>query len=161
MKNEDLGQNSVEGTSNSRRNLLKALTAGGAAAAVAPSEWTKPALKSIALPAHAQTTGGGDDCNLTNLEVWGLNGSFSMSITLTADADCGGRATMTIYNEDGLQIGICTNATTPFGNGEISWSCSADGGLSESGLRLNDGETTTVSVEFEDGCSCTFVRAAS
>jgi len=41
-----------------RRRALKALTAGGALAGVSslPQRWTKPAIDSIVLPVHAQTT---------------------------------------------------------------------------------------------------------
>ena len=45
-----------ESTENPRRNLLKALAGTGAAATLAPEQWTKPVLNTILLPAHAQTT---------------------------------------------------------------------------------------------------------
>ena len=40
----------------SRRKLLKTLTATGAAATVIPAVWSKPLVESVVLPAHAQTT---------------------------------------------------------------------------------------------------------
>ena len=40
----------------SRRKLLKTLTATGAAATVIPAVWSKPLVESVILPAHAQTT---------------------------------------------------------------------------------------------------------
>ncbi len=42
-----------------RRNLLKALTAGGGAATLSqlPKSWKKPVVDSVVLPSHAQTTG--------------------------------------------------------------------------------------------------------
>lgn len=45
---------------NSRRNLLKALTVGGGAVTVTrlPATWSKPAVETVMLPAHAQTTSG-------------------------------------------------------------------------------------------------------
>lgn len=42
-----------------RRNLLKALVAGGGAFAMGktvPQSWVKPMVKSVVLPAHAQTS---------------------------------------------------------------------------------------------------------
>jgi hypothetical protein len=62
--------------SSSRRRLLKALTAGGAGAAITakllPASWTRPVVDSVLLPAHAQATG--------------FSGSFSTSGVVLADA---------------------------------------------------------------------------
>lgn len=40
-----------------RRRLLGTLVAGGAAGAALPSQWKKPVIDAVMLPAHAQTTG--------------------------------------------------------------------------------------------------------
>lgn len=48
------------GSSDSRRRLLKAILAGGGAVTTVkalPEKWTAPVMKTVILPAHAQTTG--------------------------------------------------------------------------------------------------------
>ena len=44
-----------------RRTLLKATGIAGLGAIVLPSSWTKPVLKSVVVPAHAQTTPAADE----------------------------------------------------------------------------------------------------
>ncbi|MCK5360195.1 MAG: twin-arginine translocation signal domain-containing protein [Gammaproteobacteria bacterium] len=43
-------------TSNTRRKALKAIGAGGVIAGTIPGSWTTPVVKSVLLPAHAQTS---------------------------------------------------------------------------------------------------------
>jgi len=66
-------------SSTGRRTLLKKMGAGGgvlATASAVPGEWTKPIVKGILLPAHAETTATdslpGDICNPEYgfLDVW-------------------------------------------------------------------------------------------
>lgn len=40
-----------------RRNILKGIAATGAVTAAAPMSWKKPAINSVVIPAHAQTSG--------------------------------------------------------------------------------------------------------
>ena len=49
----------------SKRNLAKAMSVAGAGVAV----WNKPAVNSVSLPAHAQTTG----CNSVTLAITGVD----------------------------------------------------------------------------------------
>lgn len=44
--------------SDPRRSLLKTLAVGGVAGAALPTQWSKPMIDSVVLPAHAQTTSG-------------------------------------------------------------------------------------------------------
>ena len=41
---------------NSRRSLLKKLAVGGIAGAALPTQWSRPVVDSVMLPAHAQTS---------------------------------------------------------------------------------------------------------
>jgi hypothetical protein len=56
---------------NSRRSLLKKLAVGGIAGAALPTQWSRPVVDSVMLPAHAQTSdssvygGGGASGNNT------------------------------------------------------------------------------------------------
>lgn len=50
-------QQPTEKDESPRRKLLKTLAAGGVAGAALPATWSKPAIDSVMLPAHAQTTG--------------------------------------------------------------------------------------------------------
>ncbi|GJL81594.1 MAG: hypothetical protein DHS20C01_12280 [marine bacterium B5-7] len=169
--NKDIETGQNETTSNpSRRKLLKALTAGGAVAAVAPSEWTKPALKSVMLPAHAQSTGGGggggggDDCIVMN--GWAFVGdlpdyahSFSMSVVGKLDNSCGqGIGTVRVISNTGETIVTCTNVRAGSSPGFlISFSCSES--FANPGTVPDEGELVTFIAEFDNGCSCTIVRA--
>jgi hypothetical protein len=48
------------GQKHDRRQLLKIFTIGGVATAlVLPTRWTKPLVKSVIVPAHAQASPGG------------------------------------------------------------------------------------------------------
>ena len=47
---------SSPGASSTRRKLLKASGVAGIAAIVLPKSWTKPIMKAVVVPAHAQTT---------------------------------------------------------------------------------------------------------
>ena len=51
-----LEEKDTKSTSNSRRKVLKAIGVGGVLAGTIPSSWTKPVVKSVILPAHAQTS---------------------------------------------------------------------------------------------------------
>lgn len=156
MKKDDIkaGENK---TSTSRRRLLTALTAGGAAAITAPSEWTKPALKAVMLPAHAQTSpGAGGDCTYRGIHAWGLAASFCMSVSVHADADCGSSATVEVRNGSGALLVMCTRPTSgPFGNDLVSWSCCGN-----TITNVQNGELVTFDVEFSNGCSCRQVVTA-
>ena len=61
-KNKDLEKTgsdiSTEKTNNkkSRRNILKKLAVGGIAGAALPTQWSRPVVDSVMLPAHAQTS---------------------------------------------------------------------------------------------------------
>ena len=145
-----------------RRKLLKALTAGGATAAIAPSEWTKPALKSVMLPAHAQSTGTGEDC--ARITGWGGgNGDrqcFSISVTGLLDASCGqGIGTVTVYRSDGSVWGNCFGVPAGADPGFLpSFSCSNRSELAGNQSTTNNiptaGDVITVVAEFDNGCSC-------
>jgi hypothetical protein len=117
------------------------------------------------LPAHAQTTppdGGGEppvggDCTLNSLAAWALLTSFSSSITVIAEGDCGSTATVQVRNSDGELLVECTNPTSAFGVGgsSLSWSCSGN-----TSIDVSNGDSVTFNVEFSGGCSCRFVASA-
>ena len=115
-----------------RRRLLKSLTAGGAAAVVVPSEWAKPALNSIALPAHAVSTGTGGGpgggtpspspapaptnqnfgCSEFTAYLMGSHPSsgvsFSMSVVGALDIQCGeGIGAIKVFNSSGTMVTQC------------------------------------------------------
>jgi hypothetical protein len=139
-----------EEVAKNRRNLLKAITAGGAAAAMVPAEWSKPLVKATVLPAHAQATVTGD-CSVRIAYVFGGD-SFYMSVTATAANDCGDTASLAIIDENGETIFTCLKEGD--GNPVISWSCS--GGTNPS--PVDGGSDVTFVVSFDNGCSCSVVR---
>ena len=53
MKDTDDSRDAAGAT---RRKLLKLTGVAGVAAIVLPSSWTKPILRTVVVPAHAQTT---------------------------------------------------------------------------------------------------------
>jgi hypothetical protein len=54
------GEDMDGGQKHDRRQLLKIFTIGGVATAlVLPTRWTKPLIKSVIVPAHAQASPGG------------------------------------------------------------------------------------------------------
>jgi len=158
-KTSDIRENrGAEGsaTSTSRRRLLTALTAGGAAVVAAPAEWTKPALKSVVLPAHAQTSPAGGGCVISLAGAGVLNDGISMSITAQADADCGSTASVEVRDSDGSLLISCSNNTVPFGNGKVSWSCTGSTDLAGGSA----GGLITFDVTFSNGCTCRAVDDA-
>ena len=62
-------------TSNSRRKALKAIGVGGVLAGTIPASWTKPVVKSVILPAHAQTSPAppAPDCSSSGPCTSGMN----------------------------------------------------------------------------------------
>ena len=153
-----------EKVTQSRRNLLKAITAGGAAAAVVPAEWAKPLVKATVLPAHAQATVNGE-CSLSQAFASARGGqasSFYMSVSASAASTCGDTASVNVYDNEGNNIAQCTKSAgdgTP-GNEIISWSCSASYEPAPSS-GTDFGDEVTFVVSFENGCSCSIVREAS
>jgi hypothetical protein len=139
-----------EEVAKNRRNLLKAITAGGAAAAMVPAEWSKPLVKATVLPAHAQATVTGD-CGIHVAYVYGGD-SFYMSVTAFADHSCGETASLAIIDENGDTQFTCFKAGD--GNPVVSWSCS--GGTTPSPVA--GGSDVTFVVSFDNGCSCSVVR---
>jgi hypothetical protein len=172
---QDIEMSSSE-KSQPRRKLLKAITAGGAVAAVVPGQWAKPALQSAILPAHAQTTVGGgggagsgtnDRCIIPEAWAWGplpssVTRSFSMSFNGFLDASCGpGQGELQIFNSSGQALSIanpCTvRATGAGGVNGISFSCSQsyDTASALGGTPVPQaGELVTMIVDFNNGCSC-------
>ena len=65
----------------SRRSLLKTISVGGVATISVPAKWSKPAVESVILPAHAQTTLGNA---LTAAECPAVVDSDKVSISVTA-----------------------------------------------------------------------------
>ncbi|GMR05679.1 MAG: hypothetical protein BMS9Abin25_0254 [Gammaproteobacteria bacterium] len=63
----------TKSTSNSRRKALKAIGVGGVLAGTIPGSWTKPIVKSVVLPAHAQTSApvacGSGSCTTPGMSV--------------------------------------------------------------------------------------------
>ena len=55
---DDQDRKSQNGKGRSRRSLLKASGAAGVAASafLLPNSWTKPVVRAVVVPAHAQTT---------------------------------------------------------------------------------------------------------
>ena len=62
VQSESTGQKQDQHQSG-RRQVLKSTLAGGAviSTSILPEKWTKPAVDSVILPAHAGTTGSGGD----------------------------------------------------------------------------------------------------
>lgn len=151
---------SGESVEKSRRNLLKAITAGGATAAVVPSEWTKPALKSVLLPAHAQTTGTGEDC--VRYSAWGLGGrtstreSFSMSVNGLLDDACGqGNGSIKVYRAGDKSPWLqCATSAGADAGWLPSFSCSWSAAQTFTSNIAAEGDQLTVIAEFDNGCSC-------
>jgi hypothetical protein len=139
-----------EEVAKNRRNLLKAITAGGAAAAMVPAEWSKPLVKATVLPAHAQATVTGD-CSVRVAYVFGGD-SFYMSVTATAQNDCGDTAGVSIIDSEGNTIASCFREAD--GNPVVSWSCSS----STTPSPVDGGSDVTFVVSFDNGCSCSIVR---
>jgi len=135
----------------SRRKLLVAVAGTGAAASVM-TEWSKPVLKSLVLPAHAQTTGeeepGGTDAQMVMQYTYGDVGtsSFSLSVSMSIlNDDCQtneGDIKMTVIHE-GKNIGTCTQ-----GQSYDSWSCC----MSANASGLAEGDPITLNMEFDNGC---------
>ena len=154
MKNDDKVTTEAQGK---RRKLLKAITAGGAAAAVVPAEWAKPLVKATVLPAHAQATVTGD-CGINNhyfqVET-GADGSMYMSLTARALTECGGSAQVDVIDSSGGLVFSCIQAAN--GSPVLSWSCSA----STTPGTVTEGDDITFVVSFSNGCSCSVVRVAS
>lgn len=155
---KDIETRSEEGRGQepSRRKLLKALTAGGAAAAVMPTEWTKPALKSVVLPAHAQTTGIAG----CGIQGWAFVSAgpdttcFCMSANVKADNSCSGPALVRLFNSSGSQVAVCTS--TMDGAPTASMSCS----VSSETPPIGEGELVTFVADLTGGCTCTFVTTS-
>ena len=150
MKNEKEVTVKTEEVTKNRRNLLKAITAGGAAAAVVPAEWAKPLVKSTILPAHAQATVNGD-CSIRVAYAYGGD-SFYMSVTATSNTDCGPNATLNVMDVDGNVVASCFKDSD--GNPIQSWSCSA----STTPTPVAAGTDVTFVLTFENGCSCSIIR---
>jgi hypothetical protein len=91
--------------SRSRRRLLMALAAGGAGATVTakllPARWTRPAIDSVLLPAHAQATGFSSSFLTMNVVLADAGGGVMDLIVPRAHA--GGTMTST--------VDICVNIT--------------------------------------------------
>lgn len=152
---KDIETRSKEGQEPSRRKLLKALTAGGAAAAVMPTEWTKPALKSVVLPAHAQTTGVAG----CGIQAWafvspGSTDCFCMSANVKADNSCSGPGVVRMYDSSGSQVAVCSSGVS--GAPTASMSCS----VSSTVPPVGEGELVTFVAELTGGCTCTFVTTS-
>ena len=77
----------------SRRRLLKVLAGGGAAAAglkTLPPQWTQPALESVMLPAHAQTSPQLQiDCSIDDIDEDG-GGVGTLTVTVSGSVSGGG-----------------------------------------------------------------------
>jgi hypothetical protein len=150
MKNEKNEVVVKEEVTKNRRNLLKAITAGGAAAAMVPAEWSKPLVKATVLPAHAQATVTGD-CSVRVAYAFGGD-SFYMSVTATAQNGCGDIAVVNLYDSEGRTIANCLKEAD--GNPVVSWSCSSNTTPSP----VDVGSDVTFVVSFDNGCSCSIVR---
>jgi len=150
-----------EAKGKSRRNMLKALTAGGAVAAAVPAEWVKPALKGVMLPVHAATTITGDGCD--HMEAWYFSNKtcFSMSVTGHLDLGCGdGSGTILVKNSSGATIATCGGVGVGSELDHLfqpSFSCSENG---TSNIAVK-GATLTVVAQFNNGCSCIEIISAS
>lgn len=155
MKKDITRSEEGRGQEPSRRKLLKALTAGGAAAAVMPTEWTKPALKSVVLPAHAQTTGIAG-CGIQGW-AWvspGTSSCFCMSANVLADNACSGPALVRLFDSSGSQVAVCSS--TMLGAPTASMSCSVSNNVPP----IGEGELVTFVAELTGGCTCTFVTTS-
>ena len=161
LKNEEI--NDVK---KGRRRALAAITAGGAVAAVMPATWVKPAMKSLVIPAHAQTSGvdtGGSgtssvnsNCAITGAFAYSSVSSFSMSFLARTASSCGaGTAVLQLFNSDGEQFGSSCTVTTSGGT-FASFSCSASyyEGMTSDVAVPAPGDTITIVADFQNGCSC-------
>jgi len=167
--------NSTESkTEQPRRKLLKAITVGGATAAVVPAEWAKPALKSVMLPAHAQASGagsgsGGAGANASNdrcvvsivaeaSQGNSVSRSFSMSIHggRLASTCPEGAGAMLLFNSSGVQINDGFECIVNAGGDPISFSCSQsmNASFATASLIPEPGDIITAVTEFDNGCAC-------
>ena len=70
----------TKSTSNSRRKALKTIGVGGVLAGSIPSSWTKPVVKSVILPAHAQTSQPEPECSSSGPCSSGMNVSILAAV---------------------------------------------------------------------------------
>ncbi len=140
-----------QGASIARRDVLKALAAGGgalAAAAFLPQRWTKPAVNAGVLPAHAQAT---TTCATVTL--------VDVSTCFMLDVPCSGddiQATIFAY-----QPGTLTPAGATLSGCQVSSNnmyTNADrfpGELIMMSMPFNCSDAT-LRVTFEGGCNATW-----
>jgi uncharacterized membrane protein len=71
----------------SRRDALKKLSIATGVGAAATTEWAKPVVNGIIVPAHAQTTSGssGGSLSASDISITGFGGITGITITSTTD----------------------------------------------------------------------------
>ena len=111
LKTNELQQANNPCVSGGKRRVLKSVALAGAAAAVLPSQWKKPVLNSIVLPAHAQSS---PICP----ELSVLNGTFGPG---SAPGTCGLNFQFVSADaSQGLDIISVVN-TTPVGTDTVTY----------------------------------------
>lgn len=84
MKNQEKGSQGREIESQSRRTVIKTMVVGASALGayhVFPTDWSKPIIGQILLPAHAQTSGDGfaGNCSVAGQDIGG--GQWQLDIS--------------------------------------------------------------------------------
>ena len=78
---QDSGNSRTTGAT--RRKVLKISGFAGVAAIVLPTSWTKPILRAVVVPAHAQTTPGVTTTATTSVTTTGTTTTGTTTATTT------------------------------------------------------------------------------
>ena len=173
----------TKSTSNSRRKALKAIGVGGVLAGTIPSSWTKPVVKSVILPAHAQTSqpeppapgcGSGGPCtsgmnvNILTAVINTPSGDlFVVGDTPIPDA-CTTTGTDTLQC-DVIDNGVVLINTNRESDRSIPGSCTAGGTclvscsflVPAASHSLVSGSCVTMRVTYNGNCVCSGVTTVS
>lgn len=172
--------NNTKTTNTTRRKALKAIGVGGVLAGTIPGSWTKPVVKSIVLPAHAQTSGCGPLGPCTsgmNVSILSAVRTGGGDLIVIGDTPVPGNC-LTADSSDGpmlCEVLDCNGDVLPSnGNRTIAGGdCSVDGAsvtgclvscsvfISAGNNTLASGDDVTLRLTFNGVCVCSGVSTVS
>jgi len=139
---------------NTQRRVLAGLLASGGIAAMLPASWTQPILRTVILPAHAQTTTGlpsppppeGETPVIARLNGV-IDGDIGTEFTVDASASSGPDDVLLTFNfsaNDACSVISQNGSTAIIRRNLIAGTCTVE--VTVSGGGLQDSKSATASV---------------